>query len=212
MRQALAQPDPQLFAWAANQRFLSALAALERQLQEDFGGFSDPSVRAAVRAFSGHIQAFASMHRTLGAEPGGPAMDAGAHLAQLCHALCAAHLAPLGVRCEVRIESAVLPREVCRTLGLIVVDLITNAAKHAFTGQAGGQVWVTLRRGERGWICQVADNGGGRGGEFGGGAGLKLVHSLAATLGAKLEIRSDDGGMTTTVRLPDPAAGRWRRA
>ena len=212
MPQALTQPDPQLFAWAANQRFLNALATLDRLLRDDFGGFPDPSVRAAVTAFSSHIQALASMHRALGDMPGEPALDAGAYLARLCHSLCAVHLAPRGASCEVQVEPAVLPREVCRGLGLIVVELVTNAAKHAFTGRTGGRVWVTLRSGQRGWICQVADNGAGLTGGVGAGCGLKLVRGLATTLGAKLDINSDDGGATITVRLPDPTLRRWRRA
>jgi two-component sensor histidine kinase len=202
MPHVLAQPDPRLLVREANHRFLNTLAALDGLLHNDLGGFSDPSVCDAVTVFSSRIQAFASAHRSLGEEPGEPSTDAAAHLARLCQALCVAHLAPRGVRCEVRVEPSVLPRGACQNLGLIVVELVANAAKHAFVGRAGGCVWVTLRRGERGWICQVADNGVGLG--AGAGGGMTLVRGLAATLGAGLDIRSGAGGVTTTVHLPDP--------
>jgi two-component sensor histidine kinase len=203
MPQAFAQSDPQLLAWAVNQRFLNALATLDRLLHDDFGGFPDPSVHATVAVFSGHIQAFARIHRLLGDEPGEPAMDAGAHLAQLCQELCAAHLAPRGVHCEVRVEQVVLPREVCRNLGLIVVELVTDAAQHAFTGRTDGQVWVTLHQAEHGWICQVSDNGMAR---RAAASASQLVRGFAAALGAHVEIRYDLGGVTTTVSLSEPAA------
>jgi two-component sensor histidine kinase len=200
-----AQPDPQLLAWEANHRFLNTLAALDGLLHDDFGGFSDPSVREAVTAFSGHLRAFANVHQTLGPEsdePEAPPIDAAAYMARLCRDLCAAHLAPRGVRCQVRVERAVMPRDACLNLGLIVIELVTNAARHAFAGRADGQVWVTLGRGERGWICQVADNGSGLRDVSGDGGGLKLARGLAATLRAALDIRSDPGGVTATVRLP----------
>jgi two-component sensor histidine kinase len=200
MPHVLSQPDPRSFAWAANQRLLNTLGALHSLLQADFGRFSDPSVRDAVSAFADRIHAFASVHRTLGE----PAIDAGAHLARLCQELCAADLAPRGVRCELRIEPAVLPREVCQNLGLIVAELVANAARHAFVGRTGGLVWVTLRRGACGWLCQVADNGVGLRPGAADGGGLTLVRGLAATLGAGLDIRSDAGGVTVTMRLPDP--------
>lgn len=214
MPRALAQPDPQpdpwLLASEADHRFLNTLATLHGLLDDEFGRFSDPSVRAAVAAFSSRIQAFARVHRTLGEGPDGPTMDAAAHLTRLCREICDADLAPRGVRCEVQVERAVLPQEVCRNLGLIVVELITDAAKHAFAGRTGGQVWVTLRRGERGWVCQVADNGACL--RAGAGRAVRLVRGLAAILGAQLDVRYDAGGVTTTVRLPDPAFGRWRGA
>ena len=202
MPHTVAQADPRLLAWEANHRFMNTLAALHGLLLNDLGGFSDPSVRDAVRIYSSRIHAFASVHQILGEEPGESTLDAAAHLARLCQKLCAAHLAPRGVRCEVRVEQAILPRETCQNLGLIVVELVTNAAKHAFLGRTDGRVWVTLRREKRGWICQVADNGAGL--RAGVGGGMKLVHGLAASLGARLDICSDAGGVTTTLRLPDP--------
>jgi two-component sensor histidine kinase len=205
MRHALAEPDLQLFAWEAGHRVLNTLAALRRLLQNDFSGFLDPSARAAVTAFSERIQASESVHRMLGEEPGEPAVDAAAHLARLCYDLCAALLAPRGVRCEMRVESAILPHDVCRSLGLIVAELVTNAARHAFVGRTGGRVWVTLARAEPGWICQVADDGAGLAAPGRrGGVGLKLARALAAALGAGLDIHSDAGGVTATVRLLDP--------
>jgi two-component sensor histidine kinase len=204
---AIVEPDARLASREADHRFLNTLAALHGLLRRDFGGFADPAVRNAVSVFSSRIQAFASVHRTLGAESDAEAwIDASAHLARLCEELCAAHLAPRGVHCEFRSDPGRLPRETCRTLGLIIVELVTNAAKHAFVGRSGGVIRVDLRRAEPGWICQVSDNGAGlRGG--GSGDGMKLVQGLAQALEGEVRVRSDPRGVIVTVRLPDPPPG-----
>lgn len=199
MNSAVAQPDAQ----EASRRFLDTLTALQGLLRTGFGDFADPTVRAAVAVFSTRIQAFAGMHRMRGDESGEIWVDASAHLGGLCAELCAAQLAPRGLHCEFRSDPAILPRETCRKLGLIVVELVANAAKHAFAGRGYGRVVICLRRTECGWICQVADNGSGLGGG-GAGHGTKLVQGLAQALGGELRIHSDPGGVVVTLSLPDP--------
>jgi two-component sensor histidine kinase len=201
---AIVEPDARLASQEANHRFMNTLAALHGLLRRDFDAFADPAVRNAVSVFSSRIHAFASVHRTLSAESDGEAwIDAPAHLGGLCEKLCAAHLAPRGLHCEFRSDPGRLPRETCQKLGLIIVELVTNAAKHAFVGRSGGRVGVCLRRAEEGWICQVSDNGSGlRGGAS--GDGMKLVHGLARALDGVLRIHSDPGGVIATLRFPEP--------
>ncbi|MDB5423896.1 MAG: histidine kinase [Phenylobacterium sp.] len=207
MTSLTAEPDARLISREASHRFLNTLAALHGLLRKDFNGFADPAVRDAVRVFSSRIQAFASVHRTLGEESGEAWIDAAAHLARVCEELCAAHLAPRGLYCEFRSDPGSLPRETCQKLALIVVELVTNAAKHAFNGRLGGRICVSLRRAGAGWICQVADNGSGLHGER-RGDGTVLVHGLTQALGGELRVHSDAGGVIVTLSLPDaPLAG-----
>jgi two-component sensor histidine kinase len=207
MQIAFAEPDGRLAAHEANHRFLNTLTALSGLLRNDFGGFADPAVREAVGVFSSRILAFATVHRTLSDASGEALVDAPAYLARLCAELCAAHLAPRGLHCEFRADAGTLPRETCQTLGLIIVELVTNAAKHAFPGRAGGRITVCLRRSAEGWICLVADNGCGLPDDAAGGdgQGMTLVHGLAKGLGAALRIHSDGGGLVVALTLPDAA-------
>jgi two-component sensor histidine kinase len=204
MNSALAELDVRLASREANHRLLNTLTALHGLLRIDFGNFVDPAVRDAVSVFSSRIEAFASVHRTLG-DDSGETLDASAHLAKLCAQLCVAHLAPRGLYCEFRSDSGTLPRETCQKLGLIIVELVTNAAKHAFVGRGSGRVSVCLRRAEHEWICQVADNGCGLRSPRKGN-GLTLVQGLAHSLDGALAVHSDSGGVIVTVSLPDPAA------
>lgn len=202
MNSALAELDARLASQEANHRFLNTLTALRGLLRTDFGDFVDPAVRNAVSVFSSRIDAFASVHRTLGDNSEEALVDAAAHLARLCDQLCEAHLAPRGVYCEFKSDSGTLPRETCQKLGLIVVELVTNAAKHAFVGRGSGRVRVCLRRAEQGWICAVADNGCGIHGDR-MGEGMTLVQALAHAVGGALAVHSDSGGVIATVSLPD---------
>ncbi|MDB5418516.1 MAG: hypothetical protein JWP50_1935 [Phenylobacterium sp.] len=204
MNSAIAQPDGRLASREANHRFLNTLTALHGLLRTDFGAFADPAVRQAVTVFSSRIQAFASVHRTLSDESDEDLVDVPTHLARLCAELCAAHLAPRGLHCDFAADPGTLPRDVCQKLGLIIVELVTNAAKHAFVGREEGLIRVGLRRATRGWICVVADDGSGlRGG--GKGDGMTLVRGLAHALGGELRVLSDARGVAVTLSLPDPS-------
>jgi hypothetical protein len=46
-------------------------------------------------------------------------------------------------------------------LGLIIAELVTNAAKHAFHGRNGGLVRAALFNINESWVCVVSDNGVG---------------------------------------------------
>jgi two-component sensor histidine kinase len=214
MNSTIVELDRRLASREANHRFLNTLTALQGLLRADFDDFADLAVREAVTTFSSRIQAFASLLRTLGDGAGDGAadgagddtgaMDASAYLERLCQELCRAHLAPRGLSCAFRSDPAILPREACQNLGLIVVELVTNAAKHAFPGRAAGRVSVSLQQVAAGWICRVADNGCGFRGDH-QGDGLKLVRGLAAALDGELQIHSGPGGAAVTLRLPDAA-------
>jgi two-component sensor histidine kinase len=208
MNIAVTEPDRGLALREANHRFLNTLAVLGGLLRVDFGDFADPAVRDAVAVFSSRIQAFAGVHRTLGEPPGesaGAMVDAPAHLTRLCAELCATHLAPRGLHCEFRSDLGVLPRETCQTLSLIVVELVTNAAKHAFVGRSSGRIRVSLLRESAAWVCQVADNGSGLRGRP-TGDGMKLVRRLARGLGADVRVHSDASGVIASLRLLDDLA------
>jgi two-component sensor histidine kinase len=189
MQIATTETDGQFALREASHRFLNTLTVLSLALRSDFG---DPAVRDAVGVFSSRIHAFAGVHRMLGDLPAEGMVDASSQLARLCEELCIAHLAPRGLRCEFSSDPGLLPREVYQALGLVVVELVTNAAKHAFVGRPSGLIRVSLLRAEAAWICQVADNGSG----------------LRSGPGAVLHIDSGSGGVTASLMLPhDPLAG-----
>src|SRR4030088_3576726 len=87
--------------------------------------------------------------------------------------------------------------------GFIVNELVTNALKYAFPGEAKGTVMVTLKRVRGELRLMVADDGQGldprRADSRLGG---RLVDGFARQLGGQVERKSDSQGTTVHLILP----------
>jgi two-component sensor histidine kinase len=189
----------------AHHRFLNTLTALRGLLQQAFAPFADPGVQDAVATFEARIMAFAGVHRSLLANPRVQVIDVPAHFGDLCAQLAAAQLAPRGFHCQFFADEGCMDPTIGEQLGLIIAELITNAAKHAFPGRTWGRVSVALRRVDEAWTCIVQDNGSGLRAGVGGDGG-RLVEALARGVRAELRTFSDASGVLVAVRLPREAA------
>lgn len=109
-----------------------------------------------------------------------------------------------GVRLAVETDGQVLPLNTATTLGLIVNELITNAAKYAFP-DGRGTIEISFHRQGDVDVLVVADDGVGPGDRVQGtGKGSELLRRLAAQLGGdfRRERRPDGRGTLATVTLP----------
>jgi two-component sensor histidine kinase len=105
----------------------------------------------------------------------------------------------VAVRCdplEVPVKDAV-------SLGLIVNELVTNAAKHAIKEGTGTRIEVSVTEEGEELRVIVADDGPGFSGEVivGGGLGLRVVRSLVEGLGGRVQVLDGPGGRVE-VRAP----------
>jgi two-component system, sensor histidine kinase PdtaS len=148
------------------------------------------------------VNAMIDSHLQLSADEKGQRIELGGYLISLSHRL----LKPYP---RIRLESEIGQAEIglgrAVRVGLIVNEIITNAVKHAFPGDAGGIVRVEFKadvgRGEGRVV--VADDGRGIGARPRSGQGLGLVASLANQIGGTIE-RSDmpGGGTRYEMRFP----------
>jgi len=193
----------------ANHRFANHLSLLICLLDQEAARTPFGQVRKRI---VGQVAAFALVHRLLA--PGGAPrlVEVGPYLTELCGYLSKAHLNGRGIRCRVDAVRGVLPAEWCRNLGLIVNELVTNAAKHAFPNRSFGLVTVVLRRRDTVWTVAVVDNGVGldRPNHLQVGGGRDLMRALAAGLGARCRCRSIPTGTVVALRFRvDPGTGQW---
>jgi two-component sensor histidine kinase len=72
----------------------------------------------------------------------------------------------------------------CVPLGLIIVELVTNAAKHAFPSGNDGLVRIDLLCREGRWRCTVSDNGVGAVGPL-RGSGARILEDLSRSIRAR---------------------------
>jgi two-component sensor histidine kinase len=90
--------------------------------------------------------------------------------------------------------------EYCWRLGMIVAELVTNSARHAFHGADGALIRVDLSwRGPLA-VCRVSDNGSGHAGAR-PGAGRNIVQELAKSIGGLLDQDFGSHGSTSILQF-----------
>jgi two-component sensor histidine kinase len=127
-------------------------------------------------------------------------IDASAYLENLCLAISRSKL--VGTRIDLVLTASPLrlSSELCWRLGMIVYELVTNAARHAF-GDGNGQIRVELSRAGKFVECRVVDNGSAPA-KVQRGRGLKIVDELVKGLDGRLDQRFGQGGSFSILTFP----------
>lgn len=180
-------------------QFIAAIAWIEaRNCKSDEG-------KAALERVSHRITALGQLYSKLSKADTVGAVDAATYLNELCRDLIASvqKEGDTSIVLKTDIESALLPTDRAIPIGLIVNELVTNAVKYAFPGEAKGTVMVTLKRAPGELWLTVADDGQGRDpGKADSGLGSRLVDGFAQQLGGQVERKSNSQGTTVRITLP----------
>jgi two-component sensor histidine kinase len=86
-------------------------------------------------------------------------------------------------------------------IALALIELVTNAQKHAF-GKDGGRILVALESGEGTAKLHVEDNGRGMPPNRSRSSGILIVEALVRQMGGQLDIASGQGGTKVTISFP----------
>jgi two-component sensor histidine kinase len=159
-----------------------------------------PQARSALAAAADRLHAQAAAHRALTPPVDAIVTDLGEYLANLCAALSAAYLAERGVRLTLIQQPAPLEADRCWYVGLIVAELVTNAARHGLAG-GNGSVTIELDAGRDLVSCHIADNGRTCA-DRQPGRGSRIVQSLAEELGGAVSWRFGPGGCVASLTFP----------
>jgi len=134
----------------------------------------------------------------------GGAIEIGRYLSGLCDSLATSMISEnrkLTVHCTA-VGSTALATE-AESLGLIVIELIINALKHAFPGDREGHIQVDFKGEGTGWRLSVSDDGVGRHTDTSKtprvGLGTSIVEALARQLNARIEIRDNAPGTEVSI-------------
>jgi two-component sensor histidine kinase len=194
--------DESLLLGEAHHRMKNTLALLVMLLHRDFRPSSSLDVSCAVTQFERRVVAFGELYRLLSIGWEHDQVPLGTYLRDLCNSIASAILEPLGLRCEVAVEDGFIAARRCERLGLIVLELVTNAVKHAFPGRADGLIYVgAVHRGGC-WRLTVSDNGAGSSAPP-LGAGTRIVQELARSIRARLFVETGRSGAKVIVVAPD---------
>ena len=180
-------------------QFIASMVMIEaRSLKSDEG-------KAALERVSHRIAALGHLYSKLNKADTVEAVDAATYLDELCRDLIASvhKEGDTSIVLETDIESELLPTDRAIPIGLIVNELVTNAVKYAFPGEAKGTVMVTLKRAPGELRLTVADDGQGLDPRRAdSGLGGRLVDGFAQQLGGQVERKSDSRGTTVHLILP----------
>ncbi|MEO3428803.1 sensor histidine kinase [Pelagibius sp. CAU 1746] len=179
-----------------NLQFIDAMLALEA------AGGGTGSVEERLAGIRARVHALSLVHQHLIGSRDLATVDLRSFLEDLCrHQARGAGLDSRGLRIETDIASVPLHLECAVPIGLMVVELVSNAAKHAFPDGRAGVISVAAHPQEKDVLrLSVGDNGVGRpeasrvrgaGGRE--SVGDMIVRSLVAQLDAELETTGADG-------------------
>jgi two-component sensor histidine kinase len=157
-------------------------------------------VKTALTEIADVLHHYAGVHRALQMPSHSEEIDACEYIAALCHSLRRARLDPRGIELVLASRSFKLRSEQCWKLGLIVSELITNSARHAF-GSHVGKILVTLRASESLAECGIRDNGLAQNAHK-VGRGLRIVDALARDLGGTIAHEFGPEGATSILAFP----------
>ena len=191
-----------LLVQEASHRVKNSLAILSSMLTMKAKSSKTPKEADALSDASDRVIAVARTHDRLWREAGGDTIDLRALLAELCETL-AAQLEHLDIRYSSEEIEAASDHAV--SFALLVTELVTNAAKHAYDAD-GGIVRVALTHDGAHRLLQVSDEGVGLVPDFNietigkGSLGMSIIQALAQSLGGTIEIGHGPGA-TFNVRF-----------
>jgi two-component sensor histidine kinase len=157
-------------------------------------------VKVALSGVTELLHHYAEVHQALMVPEHDAYIDAEIYLRKLCLAIRGSKLEHRQINLVFVASHLELQSQQCWLLGMVVHELITNAARHAFPGKNGG-IRVELSRAGRFVECRVMDNGSAPK-NVQQGRGLKIITELVKALDGRFKQRFGAAGSTSTLVFP----------
>jgi two-component sensor histidine kinase len=176
-----------------NNEFASVISAISLTAARS----RNREVRDALIGVTELLHHSADVHRALQMPENHSDIDAGRNLERLCQSLRRSKLNSLNIKLVIEARPVQMPADRCWRLGMIVYELITNAARHAFAG-TGGEVRVGLGRSGSFVKCKVADDGSAPA-NIRAGRGLRIIEELVQSLDGTIVQEFGRRGSISTI-------------
>jgi two-component sensor histidine kinase len=162
---------------------------------------ADRNVKAALNGVMEKLHDYARVHRALQMPSGNDCIDAAAYLRELCGSISRSKLENRNIELVLVERPFRLSSERCWLLGMIIAELITNAARHAFDHE-GGTIRIECRSSGEFVECRVCDNGSTSLPAVRPGSGLRIIDALAQKLDAEFQFNLGEAGSESVLILP----------
>lgn len=161
---------------------------------------SNLEAKTVLARVQDRLSNFASVQRSLQMPEERTCIDATTYIRKLCQAISQSKLADKGVELCLLDHPFRMSSERCWILGLILSELITNAAKHAFRDSRGA-IRVELLPLGTSLECRVSDNGASEI-KIHRGQGSRIVEALTRYLGGSIEWQFQPHGSNIVLIFP----------
>ncbi len=161
---------------------------------------SSSEARTALTTVLDRLENYASVHHSLQMPEYSTTIELTSYIQQLCRAISRSKLERQGIDLSLSLHSLRMRSERCWLLGMIVFELITNSARHAFRNKAGS-IHVEIFPTEACVQCRVTDSGRSDANPR-PGRGMMIVEALAASLHGTVDVQFGPTGTTTVVNFP----------
>ena len=177
------------------------ISMLRLQARED----DDPKVAERLEEASARVNAVARAHGWLYQRDDVRTLDLGVYVEQVCKDLDEA-VSQLDVQIDAE-RGIVVATDRAISSALIVVELITNAAKYAYDGRTNGKVSVRVARTEADRVLlEVRDEGSGLPRDFdlrkAKSLGMRIIAAFSQQLGGEVTIKQLSPGTKFVVTIP----------
>jgi two-component sensor histidine kinase len=188
-----------------NHRVKNSLALVVGMLRLQAREDSHPEFAQQLEDATLRVGAIARVHEQLYQSADVERFDVGRYIEAICKDLGASF-----GQCDIHVQAQagiIISTDRAISSALIVNELVSNAAKHAYQGKGAGNVWVNIATtGVDSFFIAIRDEGDGlpEGFQFGKGKGLgaRMVRALAEQLNASLEVVAHQPGVEFVVTAP----------
>jgi two-component sensor histidine kinase len=156
--------------------------------------------KSAFATVQDRLECYAHVQHSLQMPEYSTAIELTTYIHQLCRAVSRSRLEREGIELALSLYPLKMSSERCWFVGMIVFELVSNAARHAFRNGAGS-IHVEIFPLGTSVVCRITDNGRSSA-EPRRGRGLSIVEALAARLQGTLDVQFGTNGTTTTVNFP----------
>jgi two-component sensor histidine kinase len=169
--------------------------------------YAPVELRDLFQAAAERVRTIARVHRRLEIAGDRVVVDSQSFFEELCADLQISRLSHRPISMDCRAESHNIGIEKAVPLGLIVNELVTNAAKHAFPDNQTGKILVRFFRQGAAYVLEVQDTGIGPSNKSRDGIGTQLLGLLSGQLGGQFEHGAVKTGSGTRAVVEVPFKG-----
>jgi two-component sensor histidine kinase len=188
-----------------NHRVKNSLALVVGMLRLQGRENSEPEFTRHLEDATLRVGAIARVHEQLYQSADVERFDVGRYIEAICKDLGASF-----GQCEIHVQAQpgiIISTDRAISSALIVNELVSNAAKHAYQGQGAGNVWVNIATtGVDSFSIAIRDEGDGLPEDFqfgkGKGLGARMVRALTEQLNATLNVVAHNPGVEFVVTAP----------